>query len=465
MKSPLLVFTMYLLWLKDCHCAPTWKDEAAIGGNLKSFSDAGEIAVDEAVKKALIGVKQMKIIMERREEEHSNLMKTLKKCREEKQEALKLMNEVQEHLDEEERLCQVSLADAWDECRSCLESSCMRFYTTCQPSWSPVKNTIEQFFRKIYQFLFPLHEETEKGLPVIEQVNEEDAQVTQMEEVFSQLTVDVRSLFNRSFHVFKQMQQEFDQAFQSYFMSDTDLIEPDFFPALSKEPMIKADLVQSWDIPNFFQLFCNFSHSIYESVSETITETLNAMEALPKQDKDPDHGGLTSKMLPAQDRGLCGELGRNRSGCFKFHKRCRKCQDYLSEDCPDVPELHTELDEALRLVNVSNQQYTQILQMTQQHMEDTSYLMEKMREQFGWVSALANQGPGTENISSSTKVVPSIGEENFSIQDETMRDLSILPSSNFTFKIPLEESSESSNFIGYMVAKALQHFKEHFKTW
>lgn len=68
-------------------------------------------------------------------------------------------------------------------------------------------------------------------------------------------------------------------------MSDTDLIEPYFSPALSKEPMKKVDLVQSWDIPSFFQLFCNFSVSIYQSVSTTITETLNAIEDLPKQDK------------------------------------------------------------------------------------------------------------------------------------------------------------------------------------
>lgn len=46
-----------------------------------------------------------------------------------------------------------------------------------------------------------------------------------------------------------------------------------------------------------------------------------------------------------------------------------------------------------------------------------------------------------------------------------MTDLSILPSSNFTLKIPLEESAESSNFIGYVLANVLQHFKEHFKTW
>ncbi|XP_004389762.1 clusterin-like protein 1 [Trichechus manatus latirostris] len=465
MKSPLWVFTVYLLWLKNCHCAPTWKDKTTIGGNLKSSSESEEIEVDEEVKKALIGIKQMKIRMERREEEHTNLMETLKKCRAEKQEALKLMNEVQEHLEEEERLCQVSLTDSWDECRSCLESNCMRYYTTCQPSWSSVKNTIEQFFMAIYQFLFPLHEDNERDLPISEKLIEEDAHVAQIEDVFSRLTVDVASLFNRSWNVFKQMQQEFDQAFQSYFMSDTDLVEPHFFPALSKEPMKKADLLPSWDIPNFFQLFCNFSLSVYETVSKTIPGMLSAIEDLPKQNEDAHLGGVMSKILLVPNRGLCGQLSRNLTRCFKFHERCQKCQDYLWRDCPGVPELHTELDEAFKLVNTSNQQYAQILQMTQDHLEDTTYLMEEMRKQFGWVSELENQTLGTENTFSPVKVVPSVDEEKFSKQDETMIDLSILPSPNFTPKIPLEESAGSSNFIGYVVAKALQHFKEHFKPW
>lgn len=45
------------------------------------------------------------------------------------QEVLKLMNEVQEHLKEEEKLCQASSVDSWDGCRPCLESNCMRLYT------------------------------------------------------------------------------------------------------------------------------------------------------------------------------------------------------------------------------------------------------------------------------------------------------------------------------------------------
>ncbi|XP_006761935.2 PREDICTED: clusterin-like protein 1 isoform X1 [Myotis davidii] len=463
MKRPLLVFIVYLPWLKGCHCAPTWKDKAAAHGSPKGFSEPGDTDVGEEVKKALIGMKQMKIMMERREEEHTNLMTTLKKCRVEKQEALKLMNEVQGHLEEEERLCQDSLTDSWDECKSCLQSDCVRFYTTHQPSWSSMGNVMGQFFRKIYQFLFPLHEEKEKELPVAEKVLGEDAQVAQIEHMFSQLTVDVRCLFNRSFNVFKQMEREFGQAFRSYFMSDTDVIEPYVFPALFKEPTKKADLVQSWDGPGLFQLFCDFSLSIYRSLSTTVTETLNAMEDRPKH-QDTDPGGLSSKTVPVRDRGLCGELGQNSSECFHCHARCQKCQDYLWEDCPDVPELHTKVDEALKLVNISDQQYVQILQVTQHHLEDTAYLMEKMREKFGWVTELATQTLGTEDTFSSRKVVPGVHQGNVSKQDETMIDLSILLSPNVTLKIPLEESSESSNFVSYVLEKAVQHYKEHFKT-
>ena len=43
-------------------------------------------------------MKQMRVMMDRREEEHTNLMKTLKKCREEKQvQELKILS-VLEHI-------------------------------------------------------------------------------------------------------------------------------------------------------------------------------------------------------------------------------------------------------------------------------------------------------------------------------------------------------------------------------
>ncbi|KAK1337568.1 hypothetical protein QTO34_002201 [Cnephaeus nilssonii] len=463
MKLPLLVFTVHLLWLKDCHCAPTWKDKAAVHGRLTGFSEPGDIDVDEEVKKALIGMKQMKIMMERREEEHTNLMTTLKKCREEKQEALKLMNEVQEHLEEEERLCRESLTDSWDECKSCLESDCVRFYTTYQPGWSSMGNVIGQFFRKIYQFLFPLHEDHDREPPVGEKVPEEDAQVTQIEHLFSQLTVDVGFLFDRSLNVFKQMEREFDQAFQSYFIPCTFEKENAVSSAPSHWPTTEGKPRVEWRLPGSGGLFCNPTLTRWGQLLRTIPYLVNPTDI---RNNNTDPGGLSSKTdtVPVRDRGLCGELGQNLSECFRCHARCQKCQDSLWEDCPDVPELHAKVDEALKLVNISDQQYVQILQVTQHHLEDTAYLMEKMREEFGWVTELANQTLGTENTFNSRKVVPGVHQGNISKQDETMIDVSILPSPNFTLKIPLEESSESSNFVSDMLEKAVQHLKEHFKT-
>nr|XP_048289638.1 clusterin-like protein 1 [Myodes glareolus] len=143
--TPSLVLSVYLLWFKCCHSAPIWKDTAATDGRLKSMLGFLETDTGGEVKKALNGARQMKIMMERRETEHAQLMKTLKKCKEEKQEALKLMNEVQEHLEEEEKLCQASSVDSWDGCRPCLESNCMRLYTACQHVWSSVKSMAEIF--------------------------------------------------------------------------------------------------------------------------------------------------------------------------------------------------------------------------------------------------------------------------------------------------------------------------------
>ncbi|XP_048219476.1 clusterin-like protein 1 [Perognathus longimembris pacificus] len=459
MKPLLLVFVACLLCWKDLPCAPAWKERAALGGNLKGLLEAGETDADGEVKKALMGVKQMRIVMERREEEHSKLMKTLKKCKEEKQEALKLMNEVQEHLEEEERLCQVSSAKSWEQCRSCLQSKCMRLYTTCKPGWASVKSTMEQFFRRLYRFLFPLHEDQD-DLPIQEKLPEEDPRVAQMEGVFCRLTEDVRILFNQSLFVFKQMQQEFDQAFQSYFMSDSDLME---LPAFYKKPTSKADLGQRWDFSNFFQLLCNLGLSVYEKVSKLITSTLGAM-----QDPSTQHQvlpSLISEPFPEHDGAWCGEPVQNLSGCFEFHERCQMCQDYISEDCPDVPELHTELDEALKLVSLSSEQYDQIVHMTQYHVQDTLLLMERMKAQFGWVSELARQIPGAKNSSDLTKVTAQSRRKHSSKEDDTMVDSPTLPSPSFTVKMAADPSAESSNLMDYVAAKVLEHFREHFKTW
>ncbi|NXR08006.1 CLUL1 protein, partial [Semnornis frantzii] len=332
------VFAVCVLWLSGHRCAPSRQQEAALRDSLKLLSEVGEKYVDEEVKKALIGIKQMKIMMEKNEDKHVDLMKALKKSSEEKQQALRLLDEVKETLEEEERQCQVSLKNLWDECGSCLESNCMRYYTACKPGLSAFTRKVEDFLRKIPPLIFTAPEDQGKDIQLREKPEKEDTQLVKMEDVFSQLLLDMGSIFDRSLTLFKRMQKEFDQSFQTYFMLDLDANESASVPAVPSVPqqLGRSDGSQKgWGIPDFFQTVFDFSKMVFEGVSEAISEALgeyrgNTREA-PAQDggKYADRRDMVSKIMPGHKRPLCRELLESSPGCPQFHERCQTCQDNL----------------------------------------------------------------------------------------------------------------------------------------
>uniref|UniRef100_A0A8C0J2Y5 Clusterin n=1 Tax=Chelonoidis abingdonii TaxID=106734 RepID=A0A8C0J2Y5_CHEAB len=427
------LFLIYLLWLRGHQCAPIKEEEINPWEHLKILSEAGEKYVDEEVKKALVGIKQMKVIMERNEDKHVHLMKTLKKSSGEKQEALRLMDEVKEQLEEEERQCQVSLRNLWDECKTCLESNCMRFYTTCQHGLSTFTSKVEDFFRKMSLLTFTFHEDQGKDLQLNEKPEKEDAQLVQMEDLFSQLLSDMSTIFDKSFAFFKQMQKEFDQSFQIYFKSDLDLTEPYYLPAFPEEPIRNSGFQKDGGMPGFLQIFFDFSKTLFEGISEVITEAFD------------EYTDSTRDLTEQAKEGLQGDSK-------PFHALCA-----LAQDCPNVPELHIKFDEAVKLVNVSGEQYEQILQVIQRHTEDTSNLLSKMKERFGWVSELSNMTIGPENIFNIVKV-----KANSSSLNETVVHVNILTSPTFTIKVPHDLVIGSSEFIEFVAGKALQLYKQIF---
>ncbi|OXB58404.1 hypothetical protein ASZ78_007772 [Callipepla squamata] len=449
--------------------------------NLKTLSEVGEKYVDEEVKKALIGIKHMKIMMERNEDKHVDLMKTLKKSSEEKQEALRLRDEVKERLEEEERQCQVSLKNQWDECESCLESTCMRFYTTCRRGLSTFRSKVEDFLRKIPPLIFPFHEDQGKDIQFNEKPQKEDTQLVKMEDLFSQLLSDMGSVFDRSFMFFKQMQKEFDQSFQTYFMSDLDLSESPSMPALPEAATRNDGLQKDWGIPAFLQTVFDFSKTVFEGVSEVITEVLTGVACSQKLCQDVKE--LCAKNFERIPLDACSFMRdvRNVKTIFctcQYNsvvnilleiQSCKLCNEIpmdvvrvpsssRARDCPNVPELHIKFDEAFKLVNLSGEQYEQILQMVQRHTEDTSYLLNKMKERFGWVSELSNMTIGPENIFNIVKVVPG----DASGTNETVVDVNILTSPTFTIKVPPHLDPKSAEFIEYIAGKALQLYKQNF---
>ncbi|KAJ8378867.1 hypothetical protein AAFF_G00233690 [Aldrovandia affinis] len=121
--------------------------EALSGHILKEMSQEGEKYVGEEMKRALMGVKQMKELMERNEEKHNHLMKTLRHSSEKKKGAAQLAQEVEQKLGEAEQHCQESLKTSWEECRPCLEETCKNFYTsTCRRGFSSFSYKVHLYY-------------------------------------------------------------------------------------------------------------------------------------------------------------------------------------------------------------------------------------------------------------------------------------------------------------------------------
>ncbi|NXC12873.1 CLUL1 protein, partial [Corythaeola cristata] len=431
MKSSWL-FVIHVLWLNGHHCAPTRQEETNLRENLKLLSEVGEKYVDEEVKKALIGIVKLMVmyvdsnITLERQPESCNIQKLL-----------------------QQQYRNIRATSLRDE----------KLITRQAADLSPSYTQVEDFLRKIPPLIFTFHEDQGKDIQFNEKPEKEDTQLVKMEDLFSQLLSDMGSVFDKSFIFFKQMQKEFDQSFQTYFMSDLDLNESPSIPALPEDTTRNDGSQKSWGIPGFVQIVFDFSKTVFEGVSEVITEVFDEYRDnrrdVPEQAKGND---MFSKIVSGRRRPLCRELQENYSGCPQFHERCQKCQDNLLHDCPNVPELHIKFDEAFKLVNLSGEQYEQILQVVQRHTEDTSYLLNKMKERFGWVSELSNMTIGPENIFNIVKVVP--GDP--SGKNETVVDVNILTSPTFTIKVPPNLDPKSAEFIEYIAGKALQLYKQNF---
>ncbi len=69
----------------------------------------------------------------------------------------------------------------------------------------------------------------------------------------------------------------------------------------------------------------------------------------------------------------------------------------FDSECPNVRELHIELDEASQLLEASNQQYEDVLVIVQRHTDDTISWLSNMASDFGWVTELANNNTTPES--------------------------------------------------------------------
>lgn len=67
-------------------------------------------------------------------------------------------------------------------------------------------------------------------------------------------------------------------------------------------------------------------------------------------------------------------------------------------ECPSVRELHVELDEVSQLLDVSREQYDEILSIVHHHTDETVNWLSNMAAEFSWVAQAVSNSSTPQNI-------------------------------------------------------------------
>ncbi|XP_041097897.1 clusterin-like protein 1 [Polyodon spathula] len=444
MKS-LFLLAICLTWLGVSQSRPRGKLEGLSKETLEKLSIDGEKFVDEEVKRALFGVKQMKEIVDQNGEKHEHLMKSLRHSSEKKLGALQLAEEVKQKLEQAEDQCQASLKASWDECRPCLEDTCKSFYTsTCHRGFSTFSNKVETFFREMSWVFMNSHEN--KDLVVNQDPESVDAKVVQIENSFNKMISEVNTLFDQSMELFYKMHEEFDQSFQAAFELHTEGSSLRAHPHSShnSSPEFFEGLGLNYVLESFF----DFGRRIFDEFSSVITEAfLGYQETMSDASEKKQGNYILSSVIPSTNTQLCRDLRRNSSECWQLQSKCQSCQGPLSQESPIGVKIGGR--------NINNLRYADDTTLLAESEKDLEYLVRKVKEESERMGLYLNI--------KKTKVLPHSGEGTPMPVSDTAVEVNLLNSPTFTLNVPGELEIEDPAFIKYVALGALGLYKEMCK--
>ncbi|KAM8726997.1 clusterin-like protein 1 [Acanthopagrus schlegelii] len=425
---------------------------------LKQLSENGEKLVDEEVRRALYGVKQMKEVMRRNGQKHEHLMKSLQRSSDKKKGAAELAKEVTEKLEEAEEQCKDSLQSEWEECRPCLEDACKTFYTsTCRRGFATFHAKVENLFRRVSRRFGPREPSIEAGDILVNQGPDgPDTEVARIEDSFNRLVSKVGALVERSITLVSRISTRLDKALQKAFLNDTDVLAEESTTD-PYNPSRDSGFLQGVGLEEVLDSFFDFGKSVLDEFGAVVTQVFDDIHEAVEEEKKKARETLPRFL---QNRKLCRDLRKQTSECWQLQSQCEACQGTLLTECPSVRDLHMELDEVSQLLDVSKEQYDEILSIVQRHTDETVNWLSNMAAEFSWVGQAVSNSSAPENIFRITKVAPqSHDQHNFSVA-ETKVEVNILNSSPIILSVPGELELQDPAFIQFVTQEALNKFKE-----
>ncbi|KAM7369798.1 hypothetical protein PAMP_011089 [Pampus punctatissimus] len=435
---------------------------------LKKLSDEGEQYVEEEMKRALLGVKQVKEIMEKKEEKHRHLMDALRRSSDKIKGAIQLFRETEQKLQEAERQCQDLTKSTFEKCRPCLEDTCKTFFTSeCRRGFTSFSFKVEEFFKKMASQL--------EATDHVNNQNEEDAggtgsaqnqaaedksdlELLQADASFSQLLSNISLLHNQSVQLIKKMREVFGHSFLAAFMNTE--LQPG--SPLASHSGSSAGFFRTVGLDHIFDSVYDFGRNVLEEFSSTVADVFEEIEEAEEYFQQSDTGSL-SAFGQSQNRHLCKRLRRQASECWQLQSLCETCEDYLLKECPSVQQLHSEMEEMYMLLNASRQQYDDRLQLVQRHTADTQRWLSTVDNKYGWISPLSSSTVGPHNIFSVITVNPQQQMKSNTHKADSSVVVTILDSAPITVSVPAHLEVDQPVFIQYVAQEALTLHKQQIR--
>lgn len=370
---------MVALFLATANCiVPPSKDD------LNAISLQGEKYLDEQIENAVNGVKEMKSVMQKSSEDHQKFLDDLEKTKEKKEEAMRVAQEMESKLEQEEEVCNETMKALWEECKPCLKNTCVKYYSrTCSSGSGMVGRQLEEMLNRTSPFSIWIN--GEKIDDLMQEGQRQNKEFKNLEEKYTEMADGVDTIFSDSMKVADHVHH-----------SPPVFYFPNFLGPYTRHSRSIRSLFHD-PFHNFQSMF-----SPMMGMGRNFFSSMGSMmdidpDTAPNEDGSVNEDVVITKPF-GNGRMTCREIRRNSAGCLKFRDECQKCKDIQHIDCsgkrPLEGPLKKELEDALAIAERFTQQYNNLLKRFEEQMFNTSSIVDMLNREFGWVSSLVNNTRG-----------------------------------------------------------------------
>ncbi|XP_049627882.1 clusterin isoform X2 [Suncus etruscus] len=411
---------------------------------LQEMSAQGSKYINKEMKNAFKGMKQMKSLIEKNNEERKALLDELEEAKMKKEDALNSTREYEEKLKETQGMCNDSMLALWEECKPCLKQTCMKFYArVCRSGSGAVGQQLEEFLNQSSPFYLWMNGDRVDSL--LEDERQQAHELDIMQDRFHHTSSLLDSLFADSLFTREMPEPHFFRPFGHRHH------RPSFFGSSSRvvRSLLPFHHFEPFNFDSMFRPFLEMMNQVQQAMETQLHESL---EHLP----ETSEGG--------NNRTVCKEIRHNSTGCLRMKNQCSKCREILAVDCsasnPAQEQLRQDLRTSLLMAEKFSRRYDQLMRSYQQKMLSGSTMLKQLNQEFSWVSRLVNftQGDDQEllkvtKVNSQAPTVDGVG-------GATLVDLKLFDSMPLTVAIPDSVPRRSPKFMEIVSEKALQEFRQ-----